>query len=120
MPLHLGILQTDSVLEDLQPRFGDYPSMFEGLFRAEDPTILLTALVSICLSKRGFFSNAAPRSKNRPKPRGTLAMTWLTDLCSISRRISVVDKGQHPLGKQALVGTLLQALNAGLIDLFSQ
>ena len=42
MPLHLGILQTDSVLEDLQPRFGDYPSMFEGLFRAEDPTMSFT------------------------------------------------------------------------------
>ena len=42
MPLHLGILQTDSVLEDLQPRFGDYPSMFEGLFRAEDPTMNIT------------------------------------------------------------------------------
>ncbi|NCF44391.1 MAG: GMP synthase [Proteobacteria bacterium] len=38
-PLHLGILQTDSVLEDLQPRFGDYPSMFEGLFRAADPSM---------------------------------------------------------------------------------
>ena len=42
MPLHLGILQTDSVLEDLQPRFGDYPSMFKGLFRAEDPTMNIT------------------------------------------------------------------------------
>ena len=42
MPLHLGILQTDSVLKDLQPRFGDYPSMFEGLFRAEDPTMSFT------------------------------------------------------------------------------
>lgn len=42
MPLHLGILQTDSVLEDLQPRFGDYPSMFEDLFRAEDPTMTFT------------------------------------------------------------------------------
>ena len=42
MPLHLGILQTDSVLEDLQPRFGDYPSMFEGLFRAEDSTMSFT------------------------------------------------------------------------------
>ena len=42
MPLHLGILQTDSVLEDLQPRFGDYPSMFEDLFRAEDSTMNIT------------------------------------------------------------------------------
>ena len=42
MTLHLGILQTDSVLEDLQPRFGDYPSMFEQLFRAEEPTITVT------------------------------------------------------------------------------
>ena len=42
MTLHLGILQTDSVLEDLQPRFGDYPSMFEQLFRAEDPTLTVT------------------------------------------------------------------------------
>ena len=41
-PLHLGILQTDSVLEDLQPRFGDYPSMFEDLFRAADPTMRFT------------------------------------------------------------------------------
>ena len=42
MTLHLGILQTDSVLEDLQPRFGDYPSMFEQLFRAQDPTVAVT------------------------------------------------------------------------------
>lgn len=42
MTLHLGILQTDSVLDDLQPRFGDYPSMFEQLFRAEDPAVTLT------------------------------------------------------------------------------
>ena len=35
-------LQTDSVLEDLQPRFGDYPSMFERFFRAEEPTITVT------------------------------------------------------------------------------
>lgn len=42
MPLHLGILQTDSVLEDLQPRFGDYPSMFESLFRAEAPAMTFT------------------------------------------------------------------------------
>ena len=41
-PLHLGILQTDSVLEDLQPRFGDYPNMFEDLFRVADPTMRFT------------------------------------------------------------------------------
>ena len=42
MTLHLGILQTDSVLEDLQPRFGDYPTMFEGLFHAEAPSMTFT------------------------------------------------------------------------------
>lgn len=42
MALHLGILQADSVLEDLQPRFGDYPTMFEDLFRAEDPSMRFT------------------------------------------------------------------------------
>ena len=42
MSVHLGILQTDSVLEDLQPRFGDYPQMFEGLFREQDPGMTFT------------------------------------------------------------------------------
>ena len=27
--LRIGILQTDSVLEKFQPKFGDYPLMFE-------------------------------------------------------------------------------------------
>ena len=27
--IRIGILQTDSVLEQFQPRFGDYPQMFE-------------------------------------------------------------------------------------------
>ena len=40
--LHLGILQTDSVLEDLQPRFEIIQSMLEQLFRAEDPTLTVT------------------------------------------------------------------------------
>ena len=42
MTLHLGILQTDSVLEGLQERFGDYPEMFSELFTAEDPSIRIT------------------------------------------------------------------------------
>jgi GMP synthase-like glutamine amidotransferase len=42
MTLHLGILQTDSVLDGLQERFGDYPEMFGGLFTAEDPSIRIT------------------------------------------------------------------------------
>ena len=42
MSVHLGIVQTDSVLEDLQPRFGDYPQMFEGLFREQDPEMTFT------------------------------------------------------------------------------
>jgi GMP synthase-like glutamine amidotransferase len=33
MKLRIGILQTDSVLEEFQPRFGDYPQMFEALLR---------------------------------------------------------------------------------------
>ena len=50
MTLHLGILQTDSVLEPLQPRFGDYPDMFEALFRAEDSTMTFTTYdVQRCL-----------------------------------------------------------------------
>jgi hypothetical protein len=44
MTLHLGILQTDSVLDGLQERFGDYPEMFGGLFTAEDPSIRITTL----------------------------------------------------------------------------
>lgn len=42
MTLHLGILQTDSVLDGLQERFGDYPEMFSALFTAEDPSIRIT------------------------------------------------------------------------------
>ena len=42
MSVHLGILQTDSVLETLQPRFGDYPQMFEELFREQDPEMTFT------------------------------------------------------------------------------
>jgi GMP synthase-like glutamine amidotransferase len=32
MALHLGILQTDSVLQEFQPNHGDYPQMFTNLF----------------------------------------------------------------------------------------
>ena len=42
MTLHLGILQTDSVLDGLQERFGDYPEMFGALFTAEDPSLQIT------------------------------------------------------------------------------
>ena len=42
MTLHLGILQTDSVLDGLQERFGDYPEMIGGLVTAEDPSIRIT------------------------------------------------------------------------------
>jgi len=37
MALHLGILQTDNVLEQFQPDHGDYPAMFERVFRAVEP-----------------------------------------------------------------------------------
>ena len=32
--LRIGILQTDSVLQQFQPQFGDYPQMFERVLRA--------------------------------------------------------------------------------------
>ena len=33
--MHIGILQTDSVLDDFQPRFGDYPDMFATLLAGD-------------------------------------------------------------------------------------
>ena len=45
MSLHIGILQTDSVLERFQPAYGDYPSMFMGLFLEQDPQITFTNYV---------------------------------------------------------------------------
>ncbi len=45
MSLHIGILQTDSVLEHLQPVHGDYPSMFMDLFLEQDPQIKFTNYV---------------------------------------------------------------------------
>lgn len=42
MTLHLGILQTDSVLAGLQDRFGDYPDMFGAIFAAQDPSLRIT------------------------------------------------------------------------------
>ena len=39
MSLHIGILQTDSVLEHLQPVHGDYPNMFMDLFLEQDRTL---------------------------------------------------------------------------------
>lgn len=35
--MRIGILQCDSVHEDLQPEFGDYPDMFQRLLQATDP-----------------------------------------------------------------------------------
>ena len=32
--LRIGILQTDSVLEHFQPKFGDYPLMFERVLQS--------------------------------------------------------------------------------------
>ena len=32
--LRIGILQTDSVLEKFQPKFGDYPLMFERVLQS--------------------------------------------------------------------------------------
>lgn len=37
--MHLGILKVDSVRDELQPVFGDYPDMFERLLRAADPSV---------------------------------------------------------------------------------
>ena len=45
MKLHIGILQTDSVLEHLQPAHGDYPDMFMNLFLEQDPQIKFTNYV---------------------------------------------------------------------------
>jgi GMP synthase-like glutamine amidotransferase len=45
MSLHIGILQTDSVLEHLQPVHGDYPDMFMQLFAQQDPQIKFTNYV---------------------------------------------------------------------------
>ena len=45
MSLHIGILQTDSVLEHLQPVHGDYPNMFMDLFLEQDPHIRFTNYV---------------------------------------------------------------------------
>lgn len=35
----IGLLQCDDVAEELQPRHGNYPEMFERLFGAVDPTL---------------------------------------------------------------------------------
>ncbi|WP_089730097.1 glutamine amidotransferase-related protein [Modicisalibacter muralis] len=35
----IGLLQCDDVSEELQPRHGNYPEMFERLFSAVDPTL---------------------------------------------------------------------------------
>ena len=35
----IGLLQCDDVAEALQPRHGNYPEMFERLFKAVDPTL---------------------------------------------------------------------------------
>lgn len=37
--LQIGILQVDSVKQELQAEHGDYPAMFDRLLRAADPTI---------------------------------------------------------------------------------
>jgi len=39
IPLKLGILQCDSVLEEYQNKFGNYPQMFIDLFKQIDPNI---------------------------------------------------------------------------------
>lgn len=45
MSLHIGILQTDSVLEHLQGEYGDYPKMFMDLFSSVDPEARFTNYV---------------------------------------------------------------------------
>ena len=42
MSLHIGILQTDSVLPQFQDEHGNYPGMFETLFRASEPHLQFT------------------------------------------------------------------------------
>ncbi len=42
MSLHIGILQTDSVLPEFQDEHGDYPHMFENLFVAADERLRFT------------------------------------------------------------------------------
>ncbi len=42
MSLHIGILQTDSVLPEFREEHGDYPLMFENLFAAVDEELEFT------------------------------------------------------------------------------
>lgn len=39
--MKIGLLQCDDVMDELQPRFGNYPGMFHALFRRVDPDIEL-------------------------------------------------------------------------------
>lgn len=40
--MHLGILKVDSVRDEFQSTFGDYPDMFESLLRAADPLVRIS------------------------------------------------------------------------------
>ena len=42
MSRHIGILQTDRVLDEFREVHGDYPFMFERLLRSLDDTIRIT------------------------------------------------------------------------------
>ena len=41
--MHIGVLQTDSVLPEFQGEHGDYPQMFETLFGEVDPQLRFTS-----------------------------------------------------------------------------
>ena len=54
-PLHLGILQADSVLEPLQPAHGDYPDMFRALIRDAADALGIKVDVSIWNVEAGEY-----------------------------------------------------------------
>ncbi len=39
--MRIGLLKSDSVLDEYQPEFGDYPDLFDAVFRAADPSVQL-------------------------------------------------------------------------------
>ena len=113
MTLHLGILQTDSVLEDLQPRFGDYPSMFEQLFSAQDPTVTVTTYdvqraLPETLACDAYLITGCKLSVYDDLP-------WIRDLADFVGR-AIADKRKilgicfgHQLIAQALGGTVAKS-----------
>ena len=92
--MHLGILQTDHVLDEFQPDFGDYPEMFEKVIHRVRDDIEITCYDCLEAAPTSIDCDAYIITGSRHSVYDDLP--WITDLVAYIR--CVLDAGRKVLG----------------------